>query len=106
MSEFAGYLSAGVMLLGAAVVLVAMIGLLRFPDVFCRSHALGKGFTLGLTLLLLGFWLDPATQVSGLKIVAAIIFQFITLPVASHLLARLSYEKNLPRAGRAKGPRT
>lgn len=102
MSAFASHLSAGVMLLGALVVLVAMVGLVRFPDVFCRSHALGKGFTLGLTLLLFGFWLDPATQVSGLKIVAAIIFQFITLPVASHLLARLSYEKNLPRASRSR----
>lgn len=100
MNDFASLLSAGIMALGALVVLIAMIGLVRFPDVFCRSHALGKGFTLGVTLLLVGFWLDPATQVSGPKIVAAIFFQFVTLPVASHLLARLSYEKNLPRTGR------
>lgn len=102
MSAAIGYASVGLMVAGAVVILIAMIGLLRFPDLFCRSHALGKGFTLGLTLLLLGFWMDPATQVSGLKIVAAILFQFVTLPVASHLLARLSYEKNLPRAGRTR----
>lgn len=102
MSAAIGYASVGLMVAGAVVILIAMIGLLRFPDVFCRSHALGKGFTLGLTLLLLGFWMDPETQVSGLKILAAILFQFITLPVASHLLARLSYEKNLPRAGRTQ----
>lgn len=102
MSAAIGYASVGLMVAGAVVILIAMIGLLRFPDVFCRSHALGKGFTLGLTLLLLGFWMDPETQVSGLKILAAILFQFITLPVASHLLARLSYEKNLPRAGRTR----
>jgi multicomponent Na+:H+ antiporter subunit G len=89
--------SAVVMLTGAGIVLVAVIGMVRFPDVFCRSHALGKGLTLGLMILLLGLWLDPATEVSGLKIIAAIFFQFVTLPVASHLLARLAYEKNLPR---------
>lgn len=98
-----GYLSAGVMVLGAFVVLVAMIGVIRFPDVFCRSHALGKGFTLGMMIVLIGFWLDPATEISGLKIIAAIFFQFVTLPVASHLLARLSYEKNLPRMQRQSG---
>jgi multicomponent Na+:H+ antiporter subunit G len=97
---FWSYVSAGIMLLGALIVLVAMIGVARFPDVFCRSHALGKGFTLGVTVILLGLWLDPATEISGLKIIAAIFFQFVTLPVASHLLTRLSYEKNLPRATR------
>lgn len=105
MNTLLEYLSTGIMLLGALVVLVAMIGIVRFPDLFCRSHALGKGLTLGLLLLLFGLWLDPATNVSGLKIIAAIFFQFVTLPVASHLLARLAYEKNLPRFKGAEPPR-
>lgn len=100
MREVMQVLSVGVMLVGALFVLVAMIGTVRFPDVFCRAHALGKGLTLGLMALLWGLWLDPDTEVSGLKIIAAIFFQFVTLPVASHLLARLSYEKNLPRVER------
>ena len=93
----AGYFSAGCMILGSMIVLVAIIGLIRLPDVFCRSHALGKGLTLGLMVLLLGLWLDPATEISGLKVIAAVFFQFVTLPVASHLLSRLAYEKNLKR---------
>ncbi len=97
MSDFAQILSASVMLVGAALVVVAMIGTVRFPDVFCRAHALGKGLTFGLMVMLFGLWIDPGTNVSGLKIVAAIFFQFVTLPVASHLLARIAYEKNLPR---------
>jgi multicomponent Na+:H+ antiporter subunit G len=100
MTEALQLVSAVVMLLGALLVLVAMIGTVRFPDAFCRAHALGKGLTLGLMVLLTGLWLDPATEVSGLKIVAAIFFQFVTLPVASHLLTRLAYEKNLPRVTR------
>lgn len=103
MSEFWAFFSAAVMLLGAIIVLIAMIGVVRFPDVFCRAHALGKGLTLGLMVILFGLWLDPGTDVSGLKVIAAIFFQFVTLPVASHLLARLSYEKNLPRVQRGRG---
>lgn len=90
-------LSAIVMVIGAILIVIAMIGIVRFPDVFCRAHAVGKGLTFGLMVLLIGLWLDPHSEVSGLKIVAAIFFQFVTLPVASHLLSRLSYEKNLPR---------
>ncbi len=104
MSDFAQVLSAAVMLIGALLVVVAMIGTVRFPDVFCRAHSLGKGLTLGLMVMLFGLWLDPETNVSGLKIVAAIFFQFVTLPVASHLLARIAYEKNLPRYRKPAGP--
>lgn len=102
MTEFWDIFSAALMLAGAVIVLIAMIGVVRFPDVFCRAHALGKGLTLGLLVVLVGLWMDPDTQVSGLKIIATIFFQFLTLPVAGHLLARLSYEKNLPRAGRTR----
>lgn len=105
MTEFWDVFSALLMLAGTCVVLIAMVGVVRFPDLFCRAHALGKGLTLGLMLILLGWWLDPDSQVSGLKIIAAIFFQFLTLPVAGHLLARLAYEKNLPRvSGKAPPP--
>jgi multicomponent Na+:H+ antiporter subunit G len=97
-------ISAWLMVLGSLIVLVAMIGTVRFPDVFCRAHALGKGLTLGLMILLFGLWFDPGTEVSGLKVIAAIFFQFATLPVAGHLLSRLSYEKNLPRYRKPAAP--
>lgn len=99
MSEFWLFVSALAALLGSLVMVVATLGLVRFPDVFCRAHAVGKGLTLGLALLFLGLWIDLGFDNTGLKLVAAILFQFITLPVASHLLARLSYEKRLKRVG-------
>ena len=97
MTNLLNLVSAAVTLCGALVILSAMIGTVRFPDVFCRAHALGKGLTLGLMLALVGLWMNPGTEVSGLKIVAAIVFQFLTLPVASHLLARLAYERRVAR---------
>lgn len=94
--------SAIITLGGALIILIAMIGTVRLPDVFCRSHALGKGLTLGLVLLLIGLWIDLGSETAGLRIPAAIFFQFLTLPVASHLAASLSYKKRMPRHGDPK----
>jgi multicomponent Na+:H+ antiporter subunit G len=99
MSSAIHLISAIITFVGACVVLVAMIGTIRLPDSFCRSHSLGKGLTLGLVLLLVGLWIDLGTEAAGLKIPAAIFFQFLTLPVATHLVAGLSHRKKLPRYG-------
>lgn len=99
MSGIIPLLSAIITLTGAIVVLIAVTGTIRLPDTFCRSHALGKGLTLGLVLLLLGLWIDLGTEAAGLKIPAAIIFQFLTLPVSSHLVAALSQRKGIRRHG-------
>lgn len=99
MSDAIHLISAWFALLGALVIFVAMIGVVRFPDVFCRAHALGKGMTLGISLMLLSLWIDQGTQAAGLKILAAIFFQFLTLPVASHLLALLARQLDFPRFG-------
>ncbi len=91
------WLGSSLAFLGAIVLLTAMIGVTRFPDVYCRSHALGKGMTLGITLLLLSLWIDLGPQVAGLKIVAAILFQFLTIPLASHLIALAAFRRELPQ---------
>ncbi|MET0261445.1 MAG: monovalent cation/H(+) antiporter subunit G [Rariglobus sp.] len=102
MREILHLISAIITLVGSLVILVAMIGTVRLPDVFCRAHALGKGLTLGLVLLLTGLWIDLGSEAAGLRIPAAIFFQFLTLPVASHLGASLSFQKRLPRYGDPK----
>lgn len=91
---------------GAAVMLAAMIGFLRLPDVYCRSHALGVGMTLGFSLLVLGLWCELGTGSGGLKLLAAIVFQFATIPVASHLLVLQArrHEKRGRRQQREKRP--
>lgn len=86
---------------GALTILISMIGLVRLPDALCRAHALGKGMTLGISLLLGSLWISLGSELAGLKVVAAVFFQFLTIPVASHLLARLVYEHGYPRAGEA-----
>jgi heme/copper-type cytochrome/quinol oxidase subunit 3 len=53
-------LTAILVLSGALLILAAAIGVLRLPDVLCRSHAVAKALTLGIFLMLLGLWVDQA----------------------------------------------
>ncbi len=85
------------LLLGLALMLTAAIGLLRLPDLLCRSHAVAKASALGVFLILIGMWIHLGAQVSGLKIALAIFFQLVTIPVSSHLVGMLAYEKGIPR---------
>jgi multicomponent Na+:H+ antiporter subunit G len=85
---------------GCLIILLSAIGILRLPDALCRSHALGKGMTLGLILVLIGLWVFLGFEVGGIKVPLAVLFQFLTIPIASHLLVRLAYRKGLRREAR------
>ncbi len=82
---------------GLFLMITAAIGLLRLPDLYCRSHAVAKASSLGIFLLLIALWLRLSPDVSGLKLVLAIVFQVLTIPVSSHLVGLLARQKNLPR---------
>ncbi len=89
-------LAAALLLSGAMFIFLAALGLVRFPDVFCRSHALGVAASLGLSLILLGLWIQLGTEEAGVKLLLGILFQFATIPVASHLFSLVGYRKKLP----------
>jgi multicomponent Na+:H+ antiporter subunit G len=90
------------MLLGTFLIFVTCVGLLRLPDVFCRMHAAGKAGTMGMGLLTLAavcafIGTDQAITLHGLL---AIVFQFLTAPTATHILARACYLRDYPRSER------
>lgn len=92
-----GILTAFFLVLGSAVILLAAIGILRLPDALCRGHALGKGMTAGLILVLIGLWFHLGLEVAGIKVPLAVAFQFLTIPIASHLLVRQAYRRQKNR---------
>ena len=86
------------MLGGTFFMVVTGIGLLRFPDVYTRMHAAGKAGTLGIALLILAptiYFLasEPSVSVRG---GLAIVFQFLTTPGATYLLAHACYVTSHP----------
>lgn len=89
-------LTAVFLLSGSALTLVATIGILRLPDVLCRAHALTKAMTMGIALLLIGLWINMGEEV-GVKVVIAIAFQFLTIPISGHLLGLIVLQKRVPR---------
>lgn len=62
------WLSAIMMIVGAFFFLAGTIGLLRFPDVYSRLHALAKADNLGLAFVLLGLALQTNSLSAALKL--------------------------------------
>ena len=92
------------LLSGSFFVTVAAIGLVRFPDVYCRMHAAGKAGTLGIALLILGAatFFAPSEPFVAVRGGLAIVFQMLTTPGATYLLAHASYATNQPRHERTE----
>ncbi|ACV06690.1 monovalent cation/H(+) antiporter subunit G [Kytococcus sedentarius] len=79
---------ASFLLVGALLSLVAGIGLVRFPDVLTRMHAATKPQTMGLVLMAIGFGLVVREWPVWGALVLAVLFQFLTAPVAAHMIGR------------------
>lgn len=62
-------LSALLLLVGAAFYCAGTLALLRFPDVYCRLHALTKADNLGLGCIALGVAVQADTLALACKIV-------------------------------------
>ena len=82
---------------GAALGMLAGLGVLRFPDVFSRMHAATKPATLGLVVLALGAAIaaDSVNDVARLALVVAL--QFLTAPAGAHLVGRAAAQAGVAR---------
>ncbi|WNS44149.1 monovalent cation/H(+) antiporter subunit G [Paenibacillus sp. MMS20-IR301] len=85
-------------LLGAIFCGLSAFGLIRLPDVYLRSHAATKSATFGVLCVLGGAFLYFlfADGTISIKLLLAILFVFITSPVAGHLNGRAAYRSGVP----------
>ena len=91
---------AGVLMVaGAAWTLLGVLGLLRFPDVYTRLHAIGLGSTGGIALLLAGVVVHFATRSVTLSVLAAItmVFVLLTYPLASTAIISAAHRTKVPK---------
>lgn len=89
-------ISSVLIILGVMFMLIATIGLLRFPDFYIRMSAITKGATLGLGLILTGMGIYFNEPDMFLKVVLIISFTFITSPVAAHVIGRTAVRNKIP----------
>ncbi|MDS1269878.1 monovalent cation/H(+) antiporter subunit G [Lipingzhangella sp. LS1_29] len=98
MAELVEAVALGCLLAGAALSLVAGVGLLRFPDLLTRLHAATKPQVLGVLLILAGIELRTFPEINAGILLLVAFFQVLTVPVAAHLVARTAYRTGRGRA--------
>jgi multicomponent Na+:H+ antiporter subunit G len=90
------FIAEAMIVLGALLMLLAAVGVLRLPDVFSRMHAGTKAASLALALILVAAAVLTPDAVARVKLVVAVAFQFFTAPVAAHLIGRAAYRAGVP----------
>ena len=85
-------LSAVLILIGAAFFLAGTIGLLRFPDLHSRIHALTKADNLGLGFIVLGLLLQAESISAALKILLIWLLALAATATSGFLIANHALE--------------
>lgn len=80
---------------GVFFAVVAAVGLLRFPDVYTRTHAASQSETLGAVLALGAVAITFGLDLSTVKTLLLVLFMFITNPTAAHAVVRAAHERNI-----------
>ena len=83
--------TAVLVLLAALMCLAAGVGLLRFPDVLTRLHSATKPQILGLMAVTLDIAVTNFSVGTVTLVLAIVLFQALTAPMAAHLVARAAY---------------
>jgi len=86
-----------IMLLGGCLLILSgILGIIRFPDFYCRAHAATKGPTVGIMMIMLGSIIFYAVSGSfSSRNLLTCVFIMITTPVSAHLLLKYSYHSGI-----------
>jgi multicomponent Na+:H+ antiporter subunit G len=76
---------------GLFFLLLAAIGINKFPDLYTRMAAGSKATTLGLLGLIVGAAFGPYSKGQEWTLGLAFFFVLLVAPVAAHLLGRAAY---------------
>ncbi len=87
------YLSSVLLIAGAVFFLAGTLGLLRFPDVYTRFHALTKADNVGFGLLVLGL----VVQAESLAAVGKLLLIWLLVMLAGASVAHLVSRRALQR---------
>lgn len=88
MSELIFWVSTPLLWLGALFFLAGSLGLLRFPDLHSRLHALTKADTLGFLLIVMGLALRTTSWRDILLMMLIALLIMVSSSISCQLLAR------------------
>ena len=84
------------LLLGALLMLLAAVGLMRMPDLLTRMHAATKAGALGAGLMVSALAISFADGEVVARAVAIVAFIVLTAPIAAHMIGRAAYVVGVP----------
>lgn len=84
---------------GTVLAVIAAIGLNRFNDALTRIHSASKPQTLGLMLVLAGAALAAGSWSLAAMMLAVMLAQMTTVPVASVMVGRAAFRRGFVRGG-------
>lgn len=94
MTDGLHWVSTGVLVAGAFFFIAGTLGLLRFPDVYSRLHAVTKADTLGLGLIALGLSLRAPSWHAVVMMLLVWLLVMASSTSACQLLARYQRERD------------
>jgi multicomponent Na+:H+ antiporter subunit G len=80
-----------IMFVGGIFAVIGSLGLVRFPDVYTRSHAQTVVNVGGVILVLLGVMIDNFSSMILVKAFFLIVFIYVTSPVGTHAITKAAY---------------
>ena len=86
---------------GAVLLVLAAWGVIALPDALARQHAATKAGTLALVLVCLGAALAMPEGEWAWRLGLIVVFLWVTLPLASHLLARAAVRESVDQRAQA-----
>jgi multicomponent Na+:H+ antiporter subunit G len=84
------------LLSGSFFMLMAAIGIVRFPDILLRMHAATKAPSFGALLMLTAVCFHFGALYVIWESLLVVVFIFLTSPVASHMIGRAAYLRDVP----------
>jgi multicomponent Na+:H+ antiporter subunit G len=95
MSALVDLISVTLLVIGGAFFLAGTVGLLRFPDVYTRLHALAKVDNLGLGFTVLGLLLQAPGLFAALKLILIWLLVLIASAIVSFLIAQRALDNEV-----------
>ena len=84
------------LVIGAALIVISSLGLVRLPDLYLRMSASTKTATLGVGSILVAAAIFFNELGIASRALATVFFVLLTAPVAAHMMARAAYFNGVP----------
>ena len=95
MMDLINTISSLLLIIGAIFFFAGTVGLLRFPDVYTRLHALTKADNLGLGLIVFGLAIQSQSWAIIGKLILIWLLVLLASASVSHLVARTALRRGV-----------